>query len=105
ALFPYTTLFRSVLQAYPAEQLRRKVRNTGEADVLAGGEGITDLDGAVVVQTNDVAAVGLLQPLPVAGEEGQGIGDPDVLADTHMAHLHALFVLARAHAHEGDTVA
>src|SRR5690606_30136758 len=45
-----------VLQAYPAEQLRRKVWNTGEADVLAGGEGITDLDGAVVVQTNDVAA-------------------------------------------------
>src|SRR5690606_11614114 len=97
--------FQRVLQAHAAEQFRGEVRNAGEAHVLAGGEGVADLDGAVVVQADDVAAVGFLQALAVAGEEGQGVADLDVLADAHMAHLHALLVLAGAHAHEGDAVA
>ncbi|MNF59915.1 hypothetical protein D3C84_415170 [compost metagenome] len=81
------------------------MRDAGEAQGLAFAEGVADLDGAVVVQADDVAGVGLLQHLALAGEEGQRVGDLQVLLDPHVAHLHALLVLARADAHEGDAVA
>ncbi len=97
--------FQRVLQAHTAEQFRGEVRNAGETHVLAGGEGVADLDGAVVVQADDVAAEGFFQLLAVAGEEGQRVADLDVLADAHMAHLHALLVFAGAHPHKGDAVA
>ena len=43
--------------------------------------------------------------LAVTGHKGHRIGDVHILADTHVAHLHALFVFAGDHAHKGDTVA
>ena len=47
--------FQRVLEAYAAEQFRGEVRDTGEAQGFAFAEGVADLDGAVVVQTDDVA--------------------------------------------------
>ncbi len=96
--------FEWIFQAYTAEKLGRKVRNTDEVHVFAQGERIANLDGAVVVQADDVTGVGIFQPLAVAGEKGQRIGNLDVFFDAYMAHLHALFVLAGAHAHKGNAV-
>ncbi|EYU01626.1 hypothetical protein PA99_2147 [Pseudomonas aeruginosa PA99] len=59
----------------------------------------------MVVQADDVAGIGLFQLLALGGEEGQRVGDLHVLAQAHVAHLHAFLVLARADAHEGDAVA
>src|SRR5690606_2729771 len=72
--------FERVLQAHAAEQLRGEVRDAGETEVLAFGEGIADLDGAVVVQAEDVAGIGFFQVLALAGEEGQCVADGHVLA-------------------------
>ncbi len=94
-----------VLQAYATEQLRGEVRDTGEPQGFALGEGIADLDGAVVVQADDVAGVGFFQLLAFRREERQRVADPYVLAQAHMAHFHALVVTARADTHEGDAVA
>jgi len=46
----------------------------------------------VVVQTYDVAGEGVFRLLPVTSHKGHGVGDVHILADTHMAHLHALAV-------------
>ncbi len=97
--------FQRVTQAYAAEQFRGEVRDTGEAQHFAFGEGVTDLDGAVVVQADDVASIRFFQLLTLGGEEGQGVADAHVLAGTHVAHFHAFFVFAGADTHEGDTVA
>ena len=96
--------FERILQAHATEQFGRKVRNSDKVHLFAQGEGVAYLDSAVVVQADDVAGVGIFQPLAVAGEEGQRIGHADVLFDAYMAHFHALFVLARAHAHKGYAV-
>src|SRR3990167_93232 len=97
--------FQRVLQAHAAEQFRGEVRDTGKAQRFAFGEGVADLDGAVVVQADDVASIGLDQHLALAGEEGQGVTDAHILTGTHMAHLHTLAVFARADTHKGDAVA
>jgi len=41
--------FQRILEADAAKQLRRKVRNTREIERLAGGEGVANLNGAVIV--------------------------------------------------------
>ncbi|RMO66656.1 hypothetical protein ALQ39_00548 [Pseudomonas amygdali pv. eriobotryae] len=97
--------FERVLQAHAAEQLRCEVRNTGEAQCFAFGEGVADLDGAVVVQTDDVTGIGFFQLLTLRREERQRITDPHVLAQAHVAHFHSLVVTARTDTHERDTVA
>src|SRR5690554_1200829 len=94
-----------ILELDTLEQFRRKVRDTHKPHLLAHGKGIANLDGAVVMQADDVAGPRLLDMRPVRGEEGQGIGNLDILADTHVTHLHVLFVLARADPQESDAVA
>ena len=68
-----------VLQAHAAEQFRGEVRNTREAQRLAFGEGVADLDGAMVVQADDVAGIGFLELFTLGGEERQRIADAQVL--------------------------
>lgn len=97
--------FERVFQAHAAEQLRGEVRDAGETQGFALSEGVADLDGAVVVQADDVTGKGFFQLLAFRGEERQGVTDAYVLAGAHVAHLHAFFVFARADAHEGDAVA
>jgi hypothetical protein len=79
-----------ILQADALEEFRREVRDAGELQRLALGEGVADLDGAVVVQADDVPGHGELRRRALAGEEGHGVGNAHVLADAHVAHLHAL---------------
>ena len=74
------------------EQLGGKVRDAGEFQILTLGEGVADLDGTVVVQPYDVTGAGLDCLLAITGHEGDGIGDVHILADAHVAHLHALGV-------------
>ncbi|MNQ30529.1 hypothetical protein D3C85_438740 [compost metagenome] len=98
-------LLEGVAQTDAAEQFGGEVRDAGKLEILTLGEGVTDLDGTVVVQPYDVTGAGLDGLLPVTGHEGDGVGDVHVLADAHVAHLHALGVGAGDDAHEGDTVA
>lgn len=98
-------LLEGVAQADAAEQFRREVRDAGELEIFTLGEGVTDLDGAVVVQADDVAGARLDRLFAITGHEGHGVGDVHILAQTHVAHLHALGVGAGDDAHKGDTVA
>ena len=59
-----------IAQVHALEQFRREVGNTLEIQVFAGGEGVADLDGAVVVQADDVAGPGFFQMGALTGEEG-----------------------------------
>ena len=59
--------FQRVFQAHAAEQLRGEVRDAGEAQRFAFSEGVADLDGAVVMQADDVASVGLFEHLADCG--------------------------------------
>src|SRR5690606_30332922 len=56
-----------VAQARAAEKFRREVGDAGERQRLAFGEAVADRDRAVVVDADDVAGVGALGDLAVAG--------------------------------------
>ncbi len=58
----------------------------------------------MVVQADDIARPGLFHVGAVRRHEGQGVRNLDILVDTHVAHLHVLFVLAGANTQEGDAV-
>ena len=49
-----------ILEHRAPEHFRREVRDAGEGELLALGEGVADVDGAVVVQADDVAGEGLV---------------------------------------------
>ena len=85
-------LLEGVTQADAAEQFGGEVRDAGELQILTLGEGVADLYGAVVVQPYDVTGAGLDGLLAITGHEGDGVGDVHILADAHVAHLHALAV-------------
>ena len=93
-----------ILELRAAKQLRREIWHAREIQLLALGEGIADVDRAVIVQANDVPRIGLLGLAAIGGQEGQRIGNPDILAEAHMAHPHAAGIAAGAQAHEGDAV-
>ena len=85
--------FQRVLQAHAAEQFRGEVRDAGEAQHFAFGEGVADLDGAVVVQTNNIARPCFFQMLTVTRQEGQCITNTYIFTQTHMLHFQAFFIL------------
>ena len=95
---------QGVTEADTAKQLRRKVGHTGILECLALTEGIANLDGAVVVQTDNIAGNCLFHHIPLPRLEVHRIGNPDVLAQAYMAHLHTAVVGAGANAHKGDTI-
>ncbi len=66
---------------------------------------VADIDGAVIVQTDDVAGVGLLGLAAVGGEESQRIRNADILVEAHVMQAHAARVASRTQAHERDAVA
>ena len=80
------------------------MRDAGELQILALGKRVAYLDGAVVVQADDVARHRLLHQLPLAGLERHRVGDFHVLAQAHVAHFHALAVTPGAHPQKGDPV-
>src|SRR3569623_1391437 len=91
-----------IAQARTPEQLGSKMRNTGEFEALALGESVADLYGAVIVQADDVAGIGILHLLALARHEGDGVRDLALAADAHVEKFVALGVGARAHPHAGD---
>ena len=68
-----------ILEHRAPEHLRREIGYAGEVQRLAFAEAVADVDGAVVVQADDVAGVGLLGLRAIGGHEGQGIGDLHLL--------------------------
>ena len=94
-----------ILEHGAAEDLRREIRHAREGEILAFGEGVADVDGAVIVQTDDIAGVGLLGLTAIGGEKGQRIGNADVLVEAHVMQAHAARVAAGTQAHERDAVA
>lgn len=93
------------LQDDLAEMFGREARDARELELFLQAEGVADLDGPVVVQADDVPGEGFLHAGAVLGHEDCRVADLHVLADAVVADLHALFVLARTDAHEGDAVA
>jgi hypothetical protein len=73
--------------------------------LLLRGEGVADLDGAVVVDADDVAGPGLLDIAAVLGHEDGGIGENHLLAQALVADLHAPAEAAGADAEKSDPVA
>ncbi len=69
------------------------------------GEGIADVDRAVIVQPDDVPGVGLLGLGAVGRHEGERIGNPDFLAEPGVIEPHSARVTPRAKPHEGDAIA
>src|ERR1700733_4390701 len=97
--------FQGIFQHRAPKQLGREVGYTGEAESLALGERITDIDRAVVVKTDDIARVGFLGGGPIRGHEREGIGNANLLAEPHVKQAHPPRVLPRAQAQERDPVA
>src|SRR6185436_4475613 len=60
-----------ILEYRAPEELGREVRDAREHDRLALGEGVADVDRAVVVQADDVAGPGLVGLLAVRGHESE----------------------------------
>jgi hypothetical protein len=69
------------------------------------GQGVAQLQHAVVGNANDVAGKGLVQQLaPLAQEAHHGVG-AQLLAAAHHLQAHAALEVAAGHAHEGNAVA
>ena len=80
--------------------------DAGELDLLlAGTQGVADGEDARVEQADDVACVGFIDDGAVLRHQLGAGGQLDVLALLHVVGFHAALELARADAHEGDTVA
>ena len=94
-----------ILEHRATEHFRREIRDAREGELLALGEGVADVDGAVVVQADDVAGEGFVRGAAVGGHERERIGDAHLLVEPHVVHAHAARIFARAQPHEGDAVA
>ena len=94
--FQQLFLFQRITQTDTAEQFRCKVRDTGEFQNLTLSEGITNLNGAVVMQTDNITGIGAIHMRTVAGHKGQRIRNHHVFFETHLMQFHAFFI------HTGD---
>ena len=80
------------------------MRNSGKLKALTLGEGIANLDSAVVMQADDIAGNRLFHQHPLSRLEGHCVGDFHILANAHMPHFHTLAVAPGAHPHKGDAI-
>src|SRR5690606_21844770 len=94
-----------VAQHGAPEQLRREIRDAGEDERLPLAEAVADVDGAVIVEADDVARVCLGRALPVGRHERDRVADPDLPAEARVIEAHAGPIRAAADAHERDPVA
>src|SRR3989344_1971161 len=94
-----------VARARGAKQLRREIRNALEAQGLALGEGIADLQLAVVVDADDVAGNGVVHAHAFVGEERARVGELDLASEALVLHLHARGVTPGTNTEERDAVA
>ena len=96
--------FQRIFQAYATEMLRREVRDTGKAETFFFRKSVTDLDGPVVMDTDDVSGKGFFYIGPVLGHENDGIVQGDFLSGTVVKHLHASYESPRTDADKRDAV-
>ncbi len=68
---------------------RGKVGDTGEFQFFFGSEGVSNLDGTVVVQADDVAWPGFFHIRSVLSHKNRGIGKGYFFSQAVMFHLHA----------------
>ena len=88
-----------------AEHLGREERQTGELQRLAFGDGVAQLQHAVVGNADDVAGKGLVEQLAALAEKADHRVRPQFLAAAHHLQPHAALEVAAGHAQEGDAVA
>ena len=93
-----------ILQTDPAEQFRGEVGYPGELELLALREGVADLDGAVVVQPQDIPGPGHLRLVPAVGEESVCVVHRHLLARAHLPDLHAAVEPPGGDAQEGHAI-
>ena len=60
------------------------MRYAGELERLALGERIANLNRAVIMQSNDITGLGLIQRDPLASLKTKRIGDPNLFAGAHV---------------------
>ena len=94
-----------VAQHHPAEMFGREVGDAGELEFFLVAEGVADFDGAVVVDANDVAGIGLVHMRALLGHEHGGVAQVHLFAQAMVHDLHSPGELARADAEKGDPVA
>ena len=88
-----------------AELLGGERRNSGEAELLAFGEGVADLEVARVVQADDVARVGEVDDRLFLGHEGRRGGEFQLLAAAYVEVVPIPFERAGTDLQERDAVA
>ena len=88
-----------------AELLGGERRNSGEAELLAFGEGVADLEVPRVVQTHDVARIGEVDHRLFLGHEGRRGGEFQLLAAAYVEVVPIPFERAGTDLQERDAVA
>ena len=94
-----------ILEHRAPKQLGREIWYTGKGQILALGERVSDIDGSVVVQPDDVARKRLFRLAAVGRQESQCIGDTNLFVEAHVMHAHPAHVAAGTQPHEGNAVA
>ena len=94
-----------VAQLRAAEQFGREIRNAFEAEILAFGQRIANLQVAVIVHAENVAGDGIFHQRAFVGHEGDSVGDLHLALEAQVAHLDAGRIAAGTHAQECDAVA
>ena len=94
-----------VLDLDPLQDLGREIRNAGDADRLALGQGVADPQAPVVGDADDVAGPGLLGEVALAGEEKHRGLHRHLPPGADVLQFHAALEAAGGDPHKGDAVA
>ncbi len=78
--------------------------NTHKSEIGATREGISDLNRAVIMQTNDVTRPCRLCLRTFARKKCHGIAYPNIFAESDVFHFHTLLILTRTNPHKSDSV-
>jgi hypothetical protein len=97
--------FGRIAQHHAAQDFRREIRQAGEADLVLFGQRITDTQGAVVWDADDVAGQRDIGEFTVLREKHDRRMDRNRLAKTRRSQFHAALERARDQPHERDPVA
>src|SRR5688572_10385676 len=85
--------------------LRREPRNTLELQISIGRECVSDSEDTTVHYADHISRPGLFDRCPLTCHELLRRGESHRFFCANVIHLHACLELARANAHERDTVA
>ena len=88
-----------------AKELRRKIRNPLERQLVPPGQRIANLQLPVVIDPDDVPGDGTFTRHPLVGHEGERIAELHVAPAAQVPRLHAGHIAPGADAEECDAVA